>query len=46
MTICQMFLSQVLVKLNLLNEQVPSNILKLAERAGTGTASAQDVGTF
>ena len=28
------------------NEQVPSNILKLAERAGTGTASAQDVGTF
>ena len=29
-----------------LNEQIPSNILKLAERAGTGTASAQDVGLF
>lgn len=28
------------------NEQVPSSVLKLAERAGTGTASAQDVSTF
>ena len=28
------------------DEKIPSNILKLAERAGTGTASAQDVGTF
>ena len=28
------------------NEQIPSSVLKLAERAGTGTANAQDVSSF